>query len=112
MPISRSPADAQAHRDADVRAPADKPKLEVRRDVLMPDLRARETNLRNQIQALDAQLADREAYLALAALYSITSAISLSKTLRDEHEQARLVQRVDEAKLERFLTEHDPFKVA
>ena len=33
----------------------------------MPDLRARETNLRNQIHALDAQLADREAYLALAA---------------------------------------------
>jgi site-specific DNA recombinase len=33
----------------------------------MPDLRARETNLRNQIDALDAQLADREAHLALAA---------------------------------------------
>jgi DNA invertase Pin-like site-specific DNA recombinase len=33
----------------------------------MPDLRARETNLRNQIHALDAQLADREGYLALAA---------------------------------------------
>src|SRR4051794_9180711 len=33
----------------------------------MPDLRAREANLRNQIHALDAQLADREAYLALAA---------------------------------------------
>ena len=33
----------------------------------MPDLRARETNLRNQIDALDAQLADREAYLKLAA---------------------------------------------
>ena len=33
----------------------------------MPELRARETNLRNQIHALDAQLADREAYLALAA---------------------------------------------
>ncbi|WP_433192213.1 recombinase family protein [Nocardia sp. CA-107356] len=33
----------------------------------MPDLRARETNLRNQIDALDAQLADRNAYLALAA---------------------------------------------
>src|SRR3954454_22833242 len=32
----------------------------------MPDLRARETNLRNQIHALDTQLADREAYLALA----------------------------------------------
>src|SRR4051794_23611573 len=35
--------------------------------VRMPDLRAREANLRNQIHALDAQLADREAYLALAA---------------------------------------------
>jgi DNA invertase Pin-like site-specific DNA recombinase len=33
----------------------------------MPDLRARETNLRHQIDALDAQLADRQAYLTLAA---------------------------------------------
>ena len=32
----------------------------------MPDLRARETNARNQIQALDTQLADRDAYLKLA----------------------------------------------
>src|SRR4051812_31013042 len=31
----------------------------------MPDLRARETNLRNQIQALDTQLVDRDAYLKL-----------------------------------------------
>jgi site-specific DNA recombinase len=33
----------------------------------MPDLRARETNLRNQIQALDGQLADSQAYLTLAS---------------------------------------------
>jgi site-specific DNA recombinase len=33
----------------------------------MPDLRGQETNLRNQIQALEAQLADREAYLTLAS---------------------------------------------
>jgi site-specific DNA recombinase len=32
----------------------------------MPELRARETNLRNQISALDAQHADRELYLTLA----------------------------------------------
>jgi site-specific DNA recombinase len=32
----------------------------------MPDLRARETNLKNQINALDAQTADRDAYLKLA----------------------------------------------
>lgn len=33
----------------------------------MPTLRARETNLRNQIEALDTQLADRNAYLTLAS---------------------------------------------
>ncbi|MCA1695648.1 MAG: recombinase family protein, partial [Actinobacteria bacterium] len=33
----------------------------------MPDMRARETNLRNQIDALDTQLADRKAYLTLAS---------------------------------------------
>ncbi|NQE86067.1 recombinase family protein [Nocardia terpenica] len=33
----------------------------------MPELRARETSLRNQIGALDAQQADREGYLALAS---------------------------------------------
>jgi len=32
----------------------------------MPDLRARETNLRNQISAIDTQQADREHYLTLA----------------------------------------------
>ena len=32
----------------------------------MPDLRARQTSLRHQAQALDAQVADREAYLKLA----------------------------------------------
>ena len=32
----------------------------------MPDLRARETSLRDQLQALDGQLADREVYLKLA----------------------------------------------
>jgi hypothetical protein len=52
------------------------------------------------------------AYVAAAALYTVTSAISLSKTMRDEHESRRLLTRVDEVKLERFLAEHDPFKAA
>jgi hypothetical protein len=50
------------------------------------------------------------AFLAIAALYSVTSAISLSKTLRDQHEARSVVARVDEAKLERLLTERDPYK--
>jgi hypothetical protein len=50
------------------------------------------------------------AFLGVSALYAVTSAISLSKTLRDQHEARQVVARVDEAKLERLLAEHDPFK--
>ena len=53
-----------------------------------------------------------QAFLAVSALYAVTSAISLSKTLRDQHEARQVVARVDEAKLERLLTERDPYKAA
>ncbi len=52
----------------------------------------------------------KRAFLGVAALYAITSSISLSKTVRDQHEAGRVVARVDEARFERLLTEHDPFK--
>jgi len=52
----------------------------------------------------------KRAFLAVAALYAVTSSISLSKTVRDQHEASRVVARVDEARFERLLTEHDPFK--
>lgn len=54
----------------------------------MPDLRARETNLRNQIQALDTQAADRQAYLALA-----NDLQGFLATLRDTTETAGVDQR-------------------
>ena len=50
------------------------------------------------------------AFLAISALYAVTSAISLSKTVRDQHESSRVIARVDEARFERLLTEHDPFR--
>jgi hypothetical protein len=50
------------------------------------------------------------AFLAVSALYAVTSSISLAKTVRDQHEANRVVARVDEARFERLLTEHDPFK--
>ncbi len=50
------------------------------------------------------------AYLAAVSLFVVTSTISLSKSIRDEHESRRVISRVDEAKLERILAEHDPFK--
>ena len=52
----------------------------------------------------------KRAFLAVAALYAVTSSISLSKTVRDQHEASRVVARVDEARFERLLAEHDPFK--
>jgi hypothetical protein len=50
------------------------------------------------------------AFMAVSALYTVTSAFSLAKTVRDQHEAGRVVARVDEARVERLLTEHDPFK--
>lgn len=51
------------------------------------------------------------AFLALASLFTVSSSLSLAKTLRDQHESRNVVARVDEAKLERLLTEHDPYRV-
>ncbi len=42
----------------------------------------------------------------------MTSSISLSKTVRDQHEAPHVVARVDEARFERLLAEHDPYKVS
>jgi hypothetical protein len=50
------------------------------------------------------------AFLALGLLYVITSAFTLAKTVRDQQEAASVWSRVDEARLEKMLSEHDPFK--
>jgi hypothetical protein len=51
-------------------------------------------------------------FLALGLLYVVTSTFTLSKCVRDQHEATQVLSRVDEARLERFLTEHDPFATA
>ncbi|MFF7453450.1 YiaA/YiaB family inner membrane protein [Kitasatospora sp. NPDC008115] len=51
------------------------------------------------------------AFLALGLLYTITSTFTLSKVVRDRQETSELVTRVDQARLDKLLTEHDPFKV-
>jgi hypothetical protein len=45
------------------------------------------------------------AFLAVSFLMAVSSSISLSKTLRDVHEANRLINRVDEAKVNRLLSE-------
>jgi len=50
------------------------------------------------------------AFLSISLLYVITSSFTLAKCVRDQQETSRVVHRVDEARLEKFLAEHDPFK--
>ncbi len=50
-------------------------------------------------------------FFALGFLYVVTSSLTLAKCVRDQHEASQVGHRVDEARLERFLAEHDPWKV-
>jgi hypothetical protein len=51
-------------------------------------------------------------FLTVSLLYVVTATFTLAKVVRDQQEQHRVVHRVDEARLEKFLAEHDPFKAA
>ena len=46
-----------------------------------------------------------QGYFAICALFLVSSTITLSKTLRDEHESQRLISRVNEAKTNKILNE-------
>lgn len=50
------------------------------------------------------------AFLGLGVLYATTSAFTLAKTIRDRQESTAVVTRVDQARLDKLLTEHDPFQ--
>ena len=50
--------------------------------------------------------------IGMGMLLVINSTLPLAKTLRDVHESHRLVNRLDEVKVERMLQEHDPFRIA
>jgi hypothetical protein len=51
------------------------------------------------------------AFLALALLYVVTSTFTLAKCIRDRQETATVSGRVDQARLDKLLAEHDPFRV-
>ncbi len=50
------------------------------------------------------------AFLGVGMLYAVTSAFTLAKVVRDRQEDTYLVSRVDQARLDKLLAEHDPFK--
>ena len=46
-----------------------------------------------------------KAFLGMGVLFITVSCFSLAKTLRDQHEQRKLVNRINEARTERLLSE-------
>jgi hypothetical protein len=50
------------------------------------------------------------AFLGLGLLYVVTSAFTLAKCIRDQQETTSVVKRVDQARLDKLLADHDPFK--
>lgn len=50
------------------------------------------------------------AFLAIGVLYLVTSAFTLAKCVRDRQEVGQVVSRVDQARLDKLLAEHDPFR--
>lgn len=51
------------------------------------------------------------AFLALGMLYTISSAFNLAKCVRDRQEEAYVASRVDRARVDKLIAEHDPFKI-
>ncbi|GAA1178293.1 hypothetical protein GCM10009664_51020 [Kitasatospora gansuensis] len=50
-------------------------------------------------------------FLAVGLLYEITAAFTLAKVIRDRQEVGEIASRVDQARLDKLLAEHDPFRV-
>jgi len=51
------------------------------------------------------------AFLSLGLLYVVTSTVVLCKVVRDRQELSQVTTRVDQARLDKLLAEHDPFKL-
>jgi hypothetical protein len=48
-------------------------------------------------------------FLAMTVLFLVTSSFTLAKVIRDQEEAATIRVRLDEARMERLLAEHNPF---
>jgi hypothetical protein len=50
-------------------------------------------------------------YMAMAAVFTIGATFTLAKTLRDEHEANRLINKIEDAATERVLREAVPARI-
>ena len=48
-------------------------------------------------------------FLGMSVLFLVTSAFTLAKVIRDQQEAASVHARIDEARMERLIAEHNPF---
>jgi hypothetical protein len=51
-----------------------------------------------------------KAFLALGTVFLTTSSFSLAKCVRDAQESQHMVSRLDQARVDKLLAEHDPWK--
>ena len=49
------------------------------------------------------------AFLAVGTLFLVSSSFTLAKCVRDQQEASTVRVRVDEARLDKLIAEHDPF---
>jgi hypothetical protein len=49
-------------------------------------------------------------YMGMGLVFTVGSTVSIAKTTRDIHEAKRLTSRVDEARIEKLLSDHHPLK--
>jgi len=49
------------------------------------------------------------AFLAVGMLFLVTSSFTLAKCVRDAQESSQLASRLDQARMDKILAEHDPF---
>ncbi|WP_328408783.1 YiaA/YiaB family inner membrane protein [Nocardia sp. NBC_00403] len=49
-------------------------------------------------------------FLAMSVLFLVSSTFTLAKVVRDQQETASVRRRIDEARMEKLIAEHDPFK--
>lgn len=52
------------------------------------------------------------AFLGMTGLFLVSSSFTLAKVVRDNQETQAVHHRLDQARLDKLLSEHDPFKTA
>ncbi|MGP3927923.1 MULTISPECIES: YiaA/YiaB family inner membrane protein [unclassified Streptomyces] len=50
-------------------------------------------------------------FLGLGMIFVVTSSFTLAKCVRDRQEMTEVTSRVDKARLDKLISEHDPFDI-